>query len=144
MAIDVEDILKKHFEKVERLPELSGCWKYCVSAPAHTFNSYIWRASDQESFYETTIRDYDYISMGGPITKNGSPDMTGFVFALDPQSPEIQTQNGSVKFVQVICVTTDELRWIENSGAEAITTLYAQNNPLLVSDVSRNSIVGMA
>jgi suppressor of fused-like protein len=82
-----------------------------------------------------------YISMGGPITKHGSPEMTAFVFALDPQLPELQTQNGSVKFVQVICITEEELKWIENNSAGDFITLFAQNNPLFVSDILRKSLV---
>ena len=58
MAINVEDILRKNF-KVERAPELSDCWRYYTSTPAHTFNSYIRRASGEERFYQTTIRDHD-------------------------------------------------------------------------------------
>ena len=145
--------LSELYEKESSDPEVSG-WgfeltfrpvrekkdKKCPAWPIQllqTLARYVFNTGE-------VFDDGHYISMGGPITKNGSPDMTGFVFALDPQLPDIETQNGSVKFIQVICVTTEELRWIENHSAEAFMTLFAQNNPLLMTDVSRASIVGTA
>jgi suppressor of fused len=137
--------LSELYEKESSNPEISG-WGFeltfrlvreknnedCPVWPIQLLQTLARYVFDTQEIFD----DGHYISMGGPITKNGSPEMTGLVFAIDPQLPEIKTQNGSVKFVQVICVTGKELRWIEKNSAEEFITLFAQNNPLLMSDIS--------
>jgi suppressor of fused-like protein len=84
-----------------------------------------------------------HIAMGGPITTSGSPALTGLVFTKDPRLPQLRTPNGSVKFIQAICVTREELNWVGHRGVEEFIDLYAaRNNPLLVSDMDRQSVVG--
>jgi suppressor of fused len=88
--------------------------------------------------------DGHYIPMGGPITESGPPAMTGLVFAEDPQLAKLLTVNGTVKFIQAVCVTHDELGWVERHGAEDFIELYARRDPLLVSDLHRQPFIDTA
>lgn len=83
---------------------------------------------------------YHYIPNGMPIFLN-SPDMTAFVFSSDPELPEIGTPWGAVKFIQVLCITEKELKWIEKHSTEGFIKRYTEMSPLLISDLNRQSII---
>jgi hypothetical protein len=68
-------------------------------------------------------------------------DITGVVFALDPELGKIDTPHGEVSFLQMLGVTSAELAALQvDPSREAVTALVAElrmRDPLLVTDMGR-------
>ena len=68
-------------------------------------------------------------------------DITGLVFALDPELGRIDTPHGEVNFLQMVGITTAELQKLQaDPSPEAVQTLIEElraHDPLLVTDMER-------
>lgn len=82
-----------------------------------------------------------FIPANGPIRLNTETEITGFVFALDPELGEIETPHGKLSFLQLVGITNAEVELIKQDPTQAtIKKLIAnlqQNNPLLITDLNR-------
>ena len=82
-----------------------------------------------------------FIPANGPIRLNTDTQITGFVFALDPELGKIETPHGEVSFLQLVGITDAEVEHLKKNptmGAvnELVETLK-KDNPLLITDLTR-------
>ncbi|WP_442591646.1 suppressor of fused domain protein [Pedobacter sp. AW31-3R] len=82
-----------------------------------------------------------FIPANGPIRLDTETEITGFVFALDPELGKIETVHGELSFLQLVGITNTEVELLKlnpttDAVKELITTL-TQQNPLLITDLSR-------
>lgn len=82
-----------------------------------------------------------FIPANGPIRLNTDTDITGFVFALDPELGKIETPHGELSFLQLVGITSAEVERIkQNPTAIEVEKLIDElrlNNPLLITDLER-------
>ena len=83
--------------------------------------------------------NYHFISANGPIKIDSDTDITAIVFFEDQQLSEIQTPNGSVKFLQIYGITSNEYELLINKeiSAEELVKSHLISNPLLITDLKR-------
>lgn len=79
--------------------------------------------------------------LNGPICAESDTDIQCVAFVLDPELGEIQTPNGSVEFLQIVGLTTDEISAIQYWNARSFLDLVAVENPKLVTDLDRASFL---
>jgi hypothetical protein len=82
-----------------------------------------------------------FIPANGPIRLNTDTQITGFIFALDPELGKIETPHGELSFLQLVGITDTEVEQLKKSptvGAvhELIENLK-KDNPLLITDLNR-------
>lgn len=75
----------------------------------------------------------------GPIAQDAPTLIYAISFVHDSQLPPIDTPNGSVEFLQIVGLTMDEIDTISSWNASAFLKLRAQTDPLLLTDLSRQS-----
>jgi hypothetical protein len=82
-----------------------------------------------------------FVPAGGPLCTDMETDITGVVFALDPELGKIDTPHGEVSFLQMVGITTAELERLQaDPSVEAVETLIEElrvRDPLLVTDMDR-------
>jgi suppressor of fused len=79
------------------------------------------------------------LPLHGPICL-GSPTLIhAAAFTADPQLPARDTPNGRVEFLQIVGLTMDELTTIESWDATAFLELRRKSDPLLATDLDRES-----
>ena len=68
-------------------------------------------------------------------------DITGVVFALDPELGKIDTPHGEVSFLQLVGITSAELKELQRDpSTESVAALISRlqrHEPLLVTDMQR-------
>ena len=75
---------------------------------------------------------------GGPITGSPGTQLTGLVFAADPQVPEVSTPFGGVALIAVVGVTAEELAAAEqDEDASGVIAALTEHDPLLITDPAR-------
>ncbi len=77
------------------------------------------------------------VNCKGPLTGEPNTDLCGVICAEDPQFDGVSTPNGSVGFMTIIGITSDELAMKKASGAVEIIQQLAHDNPLLMTDLHR-------
>lgn len=77
--------------------------------------------------------------LNGPIRGDSSTKIEAITFVEDPQLPPMETPNGNVRFLQIVGLTLDELEAVERWNAREFCKLRAQTDPLLLTDIDRNS-----
>lgn len=82
-----------------------------------------------------------YLDAHGPIALEVETDIRAAVFVDDPDLGSIDTPNGTVRFVQVVGITLDEFAAIRRWDCDAVVDLLGRDNPLLVTDLQRQSIL---
>lgn len=81
------------------------------------------------------------IPANGPIRLNTNTDIIAIAFAPDPQLGSITTPNGTVDFLQMVGLTSQEYAWflqeptLERSAN--LLDLMRKDNPLLITDLTR-------
>ena len=81
-----------------------------------------------------------HMNANGPLRLDSRTDMTAVAFAEDPELGTIETPHGRVQFLQVVGLTTDEYRAVQQWDASGVLGLLAERQPLLVTDLDRPSI----
>lgn len=84
---------------------------------------------------------YHHMNLNGPIAADDETDLHAIAFWLDPQLGEIDTPNGQVKFLQVVGLCLDELDTIKDWNTARLLDILAEDNPLLVTDLRRQSLL---
>ncbi|MFC5180531.1 suppressor of fused domain protein [Actinomadura harenae] len=83
-----------------------------------------------------------HMNANGPIAADRDDcTLSALIFAEDPELPEIATPNGRVLFLQVVGLTADEYEASRKWNSQALTELFASRLPLLVSDITRPSLL---
>jgi hypothetical protein len=88
--------------------------------------------------------DFDHlhtIDANGPIHVGSDTPLTAILFHRDPQLEPIDTPHGKVTFLQLIGITADELAAKNAWDANRIAELLSRDNPLLITDTSRKSLL---
>jgi suppressor of fused-like protein len=82
-----------------------------------------------------------HLNANGPIAQGEATELRAVLFAADPELPELQTPHGSMQFVQIVGITLDELDAVQAWNSTGFTALLAARSPLLVTDLTRKSIL---
>lgn len=77
------------------------------------------------------------MSPGGPITGEPGTRLTALAFAHDPLLPTISTPNGSVDFLTVVGITSEELADMKSTSTAAVLDRLREADPLLRTDPGR-------
>lgn len=80
-----------------------------------------------------------HMDANGPIAVDVNTELTGIVFAEDPQLPARSTPHGRMDFVQIVGVTSDELAAAQAWNTAGVLALLAKRTPGWVSDLGRRS-----
>jgi hypothetical protein len=83
-----------------------------------------------------------YMDLNGPIAlAHDDTDIRAICFADDPELAPRDTPNGKMRFLQVVGVTLDELAVARRWNTEGLVSILRLRSPLLVTDLSRRSIM---
>lgn len=86
-----------------------------------------------------------FLPANGPIRLDTDTDITGLVFAEDPELGKIDTPHGQVTFLQMVGITSQELERLKSNPTlgevEKFLTAYKKENPLLITDLNRKQSV---
>lgn len=84
---------------------------------------------------------YEFIPANGPIRLETDTDIVGLAFAPDPQLGKIDTPHGELTFLQLVGLTTKELKRLQDDPTmENVKKLIDEMkavNPLLITDLNR-------
>jgi hypothetical protein len=83
--------------------------------------------------------DFHYMSANGPIRSGTDTQITAFTFFTDTEMGVIDTPHGTVKFLQLFGITSNEyidLKEKKYTAGELIGK-HKLHNPLLITDLSR-------
>jgi hypothetical protein len=81
------------------------------------------------------------IDLNGTIAPGEDTNIRAVAFVADPQLGVLRTPNGVLRFVQMVGLTLDEYHACEDWRPEKVLSLLRANNPLLVTDLNRRSIL---
>lgn len=83
-----------------------------------------------------------YMNLNGPIVAGSSSAIRAILFVADAVLPaRIDTPHGVVRFLQIVGITLDELEAIKRWDARAFASLLWDEEPGLLTDVHRQSIL---
>lgn len=84
---------------------------------------------------------YHYMPAGGQIRLESNTELTGLAFLPDPELGIINTPHGEVQFLQMFGINDKELEKIKTveKTSEALINQHRNSNPLLITDLCRNS-----
>lgn len=93
--------------------------------------------SQSEKWFE----EFHFIPANGPIKLESDTDIVGLAFVIDPELGEIETPNGKVSFLQMVGITSKELKRLQDnptlSEVEKLLNELRKDNPLLITDLER-------
>jgi hypothetical protein len=81
------------------------------------------------------------MDLNGPIALGTAIAIRAIAFTLDPQLSAIVTPNGRLEFLQVVGITLDELNAATDWTTDGVFDLLRKTNPLLITELSRRSIL---
>ncbi len=82
-----------------------------------------------------------HVDLRGPMRLGTPSALTAAVVVLDPALGVMHGPSGSVELLQVVGVTSDELELCRSWSTHAVVDLLARDNPLLVTDLGRLSVL---
>jgi hypothetical protein len=82
-----------------------------------------------------------HMDLNSPIALEEETDIRAVAFATDSQLGAIDTPHGRLTFLQVVGLTHDELGAIKDWNTGGLLEVLAEGNPLLVTDLSRHSLL---
>lgn len=84
---------------------------------------------------------YEFIPANGPIRLETDTDIVGLAFAPDPQLGKIDTPHGELTFLQMVGLTTKELKRLQDDptiqNVKKLIDEMKAVNPLLITDLNR-------
>jgi photosystem II stability/assembly factor-like uncharacterized protein len=84
------------------------------------------------------------MGLNGPIALGRDTAITAVVFAEDPELDAIDSPFGAARFVQVVGVTDDEYRLVQEWSTSGLLDILRARVPLLVTDLDRASVLADA
>ncbi|CAN5916980.1 hypothetical protein BH11MYX2_BH11MYX2_34760 [soil metagenome] len=81
------------------------------------------------------------MGLNGPIELESPTQITAICFADDPELGELESANGKARFVQVVGITDDEYRLIQEWSTTGLIDILAKKLPLLITDLARPSVL---
>lgn len=88
-----------------------------------------------------TLGHGHHLDCKGAIAPNAETDLVAVLFLRDVELPPIDTPHGRVEFLQMVGITADELDASRAWIPEALAAVMQERNPLLVTELSRRSIL---
>ncbi len=86
-----------------------------------------------------TLSVGDHFDLGAPIDGQDDGVLCGVIFADDTSLPSIDTESGSVAFIQAFGVTADELDAVRDWQCDAFVALVREREPMLITRPRRAS-----
>jgi len=90
------------------------------------------------------FEEFHVIPANGPIRLNSKTeiDIVGVAFVLDPELGKIETPHGEVAFLQMVGLTSNEIKRIYDSDSsldelKKVLTEIKKTNPLMITDLLR-------
>ena len=81
------------------------------------------------------------MGLNGPIALGERTAITAICFAADPELGAFQSRNGQAEFLQVVGITDDEYRLIQDWCTDGFVELLAMRSPMLITELWRPSIL---
>ena len=81
------------------------------------------------------------MGLNGPIALDHDTRITAICFADDPELGEIESPFGAARFVQVVGITDDEYRLIQEWTTTGLVDILRKKLPVLVTDLGRASVL---
>nr|MBA3464984.1 suppressor of fused domain protein [Deltaproteobacteria bacterium] len=81
------------------------------------------------------------MGLNGPIALDHDTAITAICFAEDPELGEIVSEYGRAQFVQIVGITDDEYRLIQEWSTHGLIDILKKALPHLVTDLSRTSVL---
>jgi hypothetical protein len=78
-----------------------------------------------------------YMHLNGPICLDTTTLIDAMAVVVDPELPRIDTPNGSVEFLQIVGITTQEQMAIIRWNGTKVMGLFSSRLPLYVTDLDR-------
>lgn len=84
-----------------------------------------------------------HMNANGPIQLGYDTEITALGFISDPELPELDTENGSVEFVQMVGITNDEMEAVMCWNCRKLLNLFNEFLPLGITDLDRKSFMSI-
>lgn len=81
------------------------------------------------------------MATNGPIALEHETDIHAIAFIQDPQLGAIETPHGYLHFLQIVGITADELKIMQQWTTADLLAILSADNPLLVTDLARKSLL---
>jgi hypothetical protein len=81
------------------------------------------------------------MGLNGPIALGEDTQITAICFADDPELGEFSSEFGKAQFVQIVGITDDEYRLIQEWSTHGLIDILRKRLPLLVTDLARTSVL---
>jgi suppressor of fused len=88
-----------------------------------------------------TFASNEHVDFQRPLTDAFETDMSALIIVEDPLLGSIETPNGGLQFLQLFAITADEVEAVRSWNLEKMVSLFRSDNPLLISDMKRPSIM---
>jgi hypothetical protein len=82
-----------------------------------------------------------YLDCNGPVALETDTQLKAVLFVPDPELKSIDTPNGKVSFLQIVCATVDELQAAKRWNTLGLAKLIEERFPLMITDLKRGSIL---
>jgi suppressor of fused len=81
------------------------------------------------------------MGLNGPIALDSATAITAICFADDPELGEIVSAHGRARFIQIVGITDDEYRLIQEWSTTGLVEILEPHLPLLWTDLDRRSVL---
>jgi hypothetical protein len=81
------------------------------------------------------------MGLNGPIALGQETKLTAILFAKDPELGEIDSPFGKARFIEVVGITDDEYRLIQEWSTSGLVEILAKKLPFLMTDLARSSVL---
>jgi suppressor of fused len=81
------------------------------------------------------------MGLNGPIALEHDTKITAICFADDPELGEISSEFGRARFVQIVGITDDEYKLIQEWSTTGLIDALRERAPFLITDLARGSVL---
>ena len=81
------------------------------------------------------------MGLNGPIALGEDTALTAILFAEDPELGEFTSEYGAAHFIQIVGITDDEYRLIQEWSTTGLVDILRKKLPFLVTDLARDSVL---
>jgi suppressor of fused-like protein len=84
------------------------------------------------------------MGLNGPVAFDHDTKLTAILFAEDPELGELLSTFGKAKFIQIVGITDDEYKLIQEWSTAGLVELLREHLPFLITDLDRDSVLANA
>jgi photosystem II stability/assembly factor-like uncharacterized protein len=84
------------------------------------------------------------MGLNGPIALDHDTKLTAILFADDPELGELSSRFGKARFIQIVGITDDEYKLIQEWSTSGLVEILREQLPVLVTDLARDSVLADA